>query len=535
MFRLRPETGSQSPVTLDPSRRYLLGRDPQAELSFPDDASMSRIQAELLWRGGKWVVENRSQHGTFVNDMKVTTGCVLEPGNVLVLGATRLVFEGEAGVSSAAASPGGVAPGAKAPAGAGYDQRGVFHMGYTKLLTKEGVSAGDSAAATVKDASLRRNVLFFGVMLAFAFCGTCCLSLTVLLPALTQFPEKFVIACTVALAPAVPYLALYKLLDRNAQIPLKNFLACFFWGATVGCGFSIIFNSLTGAVVEAAAGAGASNLATSVLAAPFFEESTKGLAVLVVFFILRDEFDNAVEGMLLGAASGLGFALVENCVYDTKFLTTMGMGAFLTMGAFRALTCALMGHPVYTAMTGLGLGLSREQGRSSLRFVFPVLGWVLAMSMHALWNFSAGVVIPAIFGESGLGLIALAVFVGGGCALFFHAVLLFSLMRERRTLLRYLGDEVQAGFIEPDELEGFRSLLGRERFVLEGLGRGTYRLRKELRRAQLELAFRKWHLEQGDAVKGSGVDAELLLARTRIRDARNAINAREGRRRGAAA
>jgi hypothetical protein len=142
-----------------------------------------------------------------------------------------------------------------------------------------------------------------------------------------------------------------------------------------------------------------------------------------------------------------------------------------------------------------------------------------------------GTVIPALVGEDSpfLGLFLLAVFIGGGTLLFFFGVLIFALVKERRVLVNYLKDEVDRGFIEADELAGFSSLFGRERFVLAGLNKGTYKLRKELRRAQLELAFRKWHLEQGDAVKGTVVDADLLDARTRIRDARNALNAREGR------
>jgi hypothetical protein len=277
---------------------------------------------------------------------------------------------------------------------------------------------------------------------------------------------------------------------------------------------------------------GLANLLTAVLSAPFFEESTKGLAVLVVFLILRDEFDNAVEGMILGAAAGLGFALVENCVYFTHFLTqSSDLSTFVVSGTFRTLTCALIGHPVYTSMTGLGFGLAREMGQKSCaRFVLPPVGWMLAMSMHALWNGSAAVLIPAIFGDHEFaGLIALAIFIGGGCLLFFLFTLTYSLWKERKVLLRYLSDEVEKGFIEAEELENFRNLFGRERFVFGGLSRGTYKLRKELRRAQLDLAFRKWHLAQGDAVKGSNVDRDLLDARTRIRDARNAINAKEGR------
>jgi RsiW-degrading membrane proteinase PrsW (M82 family) len=403
-------------------------------------------------------------------------------------------------------------------------------MGFTMLGAAPPGVAGAKPAPTTQQAFKDRNLRFFAVTLVCALLGMCCMSCMVILPALRMFPGQFIVASTVAFLPAFPYLMLYKFLDRNGQIPYKNFFACFFWGATVACGFSVVANTFLGALAQGITNPSAGDTLTKVVIAPLFEESTKGLAVLVVFLILRDEFDNALEGMLLGAASGLGFAVVENCTYFTNFLIQGGAGALLIMGSFRIFTIAFIGHPVYTSMTGLGLGLARELGKSPLRFVTPVVGWCLAVFFHALWN-GMGTVIPALVGDDSpfLGLFLLAVFIGGGTLLFFFAVLIFALVKERRVLVRYLKDEVDRGFIEADELAGFSSLFGRERFVLAGLNKGTYKLRKELRRAQLELAFRKWHLEQGDAVKGTVVDADLLDARTRIRDARNALNAREGR------
>ncbi|MBI3726141.1 PrsW family intramembrane metalloprotease [bacterium] len=570
MFRLRHEGGTRAPIALEPTRRsYKIGRSPEAELSFPEDTTLSRIQAEITWNGTTWVLANKSQHGSYVGSAKVEGERALAPGDVIHIGATKLVFEVDPSAAAdsaptippskaasmpkaapaspskpaAAKTPAGAspstpamtpAPGAVAPDSAGYDTQGVFHMGFTMMEAPEkvdGKPAAPAPAKQVKDAALKRNLIFFAVMLTTAFLGMCCLSFTILFDALSNVPVQFLIASSAALLPTVPYLMMFKFLDRNGQIPWKNFLACFFWGATVGCGFSVVFNTLTGEVISAMLGQGAANLMTTIVAAPFFEESSKGLGVLVVFLLIRDEFDNAVEGMLLGAASGLGFALIENCVYDTRFLVGGGAGTFLALGTFRALTCALIGHPVYTAMTGLGFGLSREMGKSSLRFFMPVLGWCIAVFMHASWNGSAALIIPAVFGDSVLGIVALALVVGGGCALFFFAILIYALVKERRVLVKYLGDEVAHGFIEKDELDGFKSLFGREKFVFGGMGKGTWRLRRELRRAQLDLAFRKWHLDQGDKVKGRAVDLDLLDARTRIRDARNALNAKEHRER----
>ena len=530
MFQLRHVSGTRAPVTLDEGRRYVLGRAPEADLPFPEDGTMSRAHAELSWNGSAWVLTNRSQHGSWVGEEKIDGERTLAPGSVLVLGETKLVLESAAPATPVAPLTPGGAPGAVAPEGAGYDDQGQFHMGFTMLGAAPPGAAGAKPAKTAQQSWKDRNLRFFVVTLVCALLGTCCMSCYVIFPALQRFPGEFLIASFLAFLPALPYLMLYKLLDRNGQIPYKNFFACFFWGATVGCGVSVVLNTEFGAVLARITNPETGDLATRVVIAPIFEESMKGLAVLVVFLILRDEFDNALEGMLLGAASGLGFAVVENCTYFTNFLIQGGPGALLVMGTFRILTIAFIGHPVYTSMTGLGLGLARELGKSPLRFVTPIIGWMFAVFFHALWN-GSGAAIGTIFGDEHpfLGLFALAIFIGGGTLFFFFCVLVFALVKERRVLVLYLKDEVDRGFIEADELAGFSSLFGREKFVLGGLGKGTYKLRKELRRAQLELAFRKWHLEQGDAVKGTVVDADLLDARTRIRDARNALNAREGR------
>ncbi|WP_212729822.1 FHA domain-containing protein [Streptomyces sp. V17-9] len=72
--------------TLDPSRSYALGRDPQGELVF-DDARVSWRHATISFNGRGWVVEDHgSTNGTFVHgqrvqQMELGAGTVLNLGN----------------------------------------------------------------------------------------------------------------------------------------------------------------------------------------------------------------------------------------------------------------------------------------------------------------------------------------------------------------------------------------------------------------------------------------------------------------------
>jgi RsiW-degrading membrane proteinase PrsW (M82 family) len=335
----------------------------------------------------------------------------------------------------------------------------------------------------------------------------------------------------------VPYLFLIKLLDRNGQIPWRNLLACVIWGGTVGCGFSLVLNTLGMTTLGAFADPSSLGQLTAVVIAPPIEELIKGLGILVVFWILYDEFDNLLEGMVLGAGCGLGFALVENVVYNVRFLAEGDGGTtLLLMGTYRSIVNALIGHPVYTAMTGAGLGLLRELPRSNRwRYVFPVLGLGVASLMHMVWNWAAVVLPGALAHAGGLAALGLLTLIFGGAGiLFFLSAYLFAASRERRVLLAYLGEEVDKGFVTATELLSFRRLFGRQKYELGGFLAGgwrLYNLRRSLRSAQVELAFRKWHLAKGDEVRGSLVDNYIHAARTRIRDARNALNRQELRQR----
>ncbi|MFD5450524.1 FHA domain-containing protein [Streptomyces sp. NPDC003470] len=72
--------------TLDPSRSYALGRDPQGELVF-DDARVSWRHATITFNGRSWVVEDHgSTNGTFVHGrriqhMELGAGTVVNLGN----------------------------------------------------------------------------------------------------------------------------------------------------------------------------------------------------------------------------------------------------------------------------------------------------------------------------------------------------------------------------------------------------------------------------------------------------------------------
>ncbi|MEU6176136.1 FHA domain-containing protein [Streptantibioticus parmotrematis] len=85
--------------TLDASRSYSLGRDPQGDVSF-DDARVSWRHATIRWNGGGWVVEDLgSTNGTYAQGQRVQEAQV-GPGSAVHLGnatdGPRLAFSAPA-------------------------------------------------------------------------------------------------------------------------------------------------------------------------------------------------------------------------------------------------------------------------------------------------------------------------------------------------------------------------------------------------------------------------------------------------------
>ncbi|MEV8563992.1 FHA domain-containing protein [Streptomyces sp. NPDC051322] len=71
--------------TLDPSRSYTLGRDPQGDLAI-DDARVSWRHATISWGGRSWVIEDHgSTNGTFVQGQRIQR-TEIGPGSAVRLG-----------------------------------------------------------------------------------------------------------------------------------------------------------------------------------------------------------------------------------------------------------------------------------------------------------------------------------------------------------------------------------------------------------------------------------------------------------------
>ncbi|HKZ88893.1 MAG TPA: PrsW family intramembrane metalloprotease [Thermoplasmata archaeon] len=131
--------------------------------------------------------------------------------------------------------------------------------------------------------------------------------------------------------------------------------------------------------------------------APLVEEASKGLGVRSG----RRHTDVRVDGLVYGAAAGLGFSATENLFYGLAIFAVEGPSASLVLIAFRSFSSSFL-HASATAVTGYGLAKGWLTGRAGAFLPF----YFAAVLMHATFNGFAS------FGElyaQGVGEIAYAI------------------------------------------------------------------------------------------------------------------------------
>src|SRR4051794_21503904 len=264
-----------------------------------------------------------------------------------------------------------------------------------------------------------------------------------------------------AFPPLVVYLWLPWVIDRFDPEPWWCLALALLWGGVAAAGFSGLINTGAVEVAQAIAGgtqkeqAAVGEVIGACISAPIVEEFWKGLAVFGVFFFLRKEFDGVVDGIIYGTFAALGFAATENVIYYSRaqLTDTLGHheGVLATTFVLRGILSP-WGHPLYTSMTGIGFGISRETSKPWLKWCAPVFGYGFAVFLHALWNGAATISGMLVMLMLPLWLLFNLAFLGIICWL---------VVRKGRIIRDNLKDEVLIGTLTQQELNLICSPFGR--------------------------------------------------------------------------
>ncbi|MCW2607342.1 MAG: hypothetical protein JWO60_2035, partial [Frankiales bacterium] len=270
----------------------------------------------------------------------------------------------------------------------------------------------------------------------FVVCGV--LSLLFLLVELGL--QDFLLSSAIAFG-LLPFTATaVLLLDRVQPEPRAVLAWTFLAGATAVLLFALVLN--TGAEYALAAVVGddtASTLGGS-LVAPVVEESGKAAVLVLLVRRFRHLVSGPLDGVVYAAAVGLGFSTVEDVLY---YGSASDDGALVETVVVRGLLSPFA-HPLFTACTGIGLGLMVSR-RTRLGALAPVLGFLLAVALHATWNGSSEV-------AGGLGFLLLPLVM---VPMFVALVVLCrrESRRERGLIRRHLSGEVEAGVLTAADVE----------------------------------------------------------------------------------
>jgi protease PrsW len=230
-----------------------------------------------------------------------------------------------------------------------------------------------------------------------------------------------------AVVPVLLYLWAVWAMDRYDREPFGLLALNFLWGALGAVGFVLIFGRLLLRAFSVDA------FHETVVYAPVIEEITKGAFLL--WTARSRHFDNITDGIVYGMAIGLGFGMTENFLY---FLYAKSTDEWVARVVIRTLSTAVM-HAMATGSLGACVGVTKFQivrGRWGMR----LLGILLAMALHALWNYSSFSIDAGASEALGSVLIV-------GSLVVILVLVQVSLFHENRLIIRELTEESKSGLI----------------------------------------------------------------------------------------
>ena len=202
----------------------------------------------------------------------------------------------------------------------------------------------------------------------------------------------FVFASLFSFVPAYFYLKTIRNSEKTDVEPWETIGLAFVWGALSGVFLAGIFNALGTAFLlvmlvdsDKYSLEDIENLTivlTVVVVAPLVEEFVKPL-VMFRNTTVRNEIDEVEDGIVYGAACGLGFGATENVLYGlSEGAVTAGIWGIFLIILLRTFSSILL-HLVTTSFTGYGIAKYQIEGGS---FSIVVKYYFLAVFIHAAWN-----------------------------------------------------------------------------------------------------------------------------------------------------
>lgn len=328
------------------------------------DPAVSREHARLMWHQSGWYIANMTkQNVVHINDQPIPSGTSvpIQAQDIFTLGSTALQL---------------------------IDHHS-FQLDSIKMKSLERAAIQQTALPTrIGTFGNLRIVPVGGVVLMLS------IAVLVLQSGMVQHSllipgeaSTLIIALLISLLTIGAIFVLVNSINRFEPKPLYLRLAAFLWGAVIAAPLAFLLESYINILVQGVLGQGANDIvrfALSALNPSMVEESSKGLGLLLLLLIRRDEFDNVVDGIVYGMLVGAGFTTVENFWYFTYYPST-----FLTLLIIERVLLGWLLHSTFTVCFGIALGYIPHIRVRWKHIGLLAIGFLLAVGLHSLFDFVA--------------------------------------------------------------------------------------------------------------------------------------------------
>ena len=316
-----------------------------------------------------------------------------------------------------------------------------------------------------------------------------------------------------ALIPLALVLLGVRWIDRWEPEPRGLLFFAFLWGAGMAVATTLIVAiSIESAIPVDAVQSAAYDFVSSVVIAPIVEETAKGLGVLLIFLLRASRLRRTGRRhRLRRGRRGRVRVHREHRVLRDRALRPVGqhLAVFFIRGILSPFA-----HVMFTAMTGLFIGLAAQRGGRWLGVGGFFVGLIPAILLHALWN-GALYVVDDFF----------AYYFLVQVPLFALAVTLVVLLRRREVAItrNRLGEYAAAGWFNPGELQSITTPAGRRLARSWAKSHGLGKLMSRYLTDATHLAFARERIIRGRDLIGAQADEAALLAR--VTESRRALAA----------
>ena len=317
-----------------------------------------------------------------------------------------------------------------------------------------------------------------------------------LLLILTGGPVPAIVTTLLAAVSFPLLIAVCFWLDRYEPEPGRYRLAALGWGGVVAVILSFVAEQVLFSLP------GTTDFVDTAVIAPLVEEAGKGLFLVAVVVFRRAQVHGLLDGIVYAALVAIGFAFVEDILYYASALGQGGPAALTFTFVLRGVMSPFA-HLLFTSALGIGIGIAVSTRSAALRVVAPVLGYLVAVLLHGIWNGSG------FWGARGFLLAYAAVMLP--LLVVVLALAIWARVREGRMLTTALQQTTALGWTRPEEIRWVARLADRvssRGYAQRVGGRQAREVLRAFQQTLTEIAF--LHLRALDGTAPRDLDAKML-------------------------